>query len=156
MRGINRTFAHYLPTEREYERLWELINVNKCLKEDLLRAKYEITLSNMPCPKDSITDETRKRMREAAIKRMADPEIRKKISEANVGKKRSPETIAKRVEKLKGLKHPSRSEDSLKKYRESSKKKWEDPEYRKYMSEVHKGKKQSKETIERRVAKITG
>lgn len=48
----------------------------------------------MPFPKDSITEETRRKMREAAKKRIADPEIRKKIREVNIRKKQSPETIA--------------------------------------------------------------
>jgi endogenous inhibitor of DNA gyrase (YacG/DUF329 family) len=75
---------------------------------------------------------------------------------ANRGKIQSPETIAKRVLKLKGKKHPPRSEESRSKYSESTKKRWEDPDYRRRMSKVHTGKKQSQETIEKRVEKIIG
>jgi endogenous inhibitor of DNA gyrase (YacG/DUF329 family) len=111
----------------------------------------------MPLPKDPIkAEETRRKMSEAAIKRMADPEIRKKIREANIGKKQSSETIAKRIEKLKGQKRPPKSEESIRRYSEAQKRLWEDPEYRKYMSEVQTGKKQSKETIEKRVEKLKG
>jgi len=106
--------------------------------------------------KGSITEETRRKMSEAAKKRMADPEIRKKIRDANIGKIQSPETIAKRVAKQKGQKYPVRSEESRSKYSQAQKKLWEDPEYRKRMSELQTGKKQSKETIEKRVAKIKG
>lgn len=42
------------------------------------------------------------KMSEAAKKRMANPDIPNKIHTANIGKKHSLETIAKRVEKLKG------------------------------------------------------
>jgi endogenous inhibitor of DNA gyrase (YacG/DUF329 family) len=104
----------------------------------------------MPFPKDLIKAEAaRKKMSEAAKRRMEDPEIRNKIREANIGKKQSPETIAKRVEKLKGQKRPPRSA-------EWRRKNSEDPEYRKKMSDANKGIKQSQETIEKRVAKIKG
>jgi endogenous inhibitor of DNA gyrase (YacG/DUF329 family) len=64
----------------------------------------------MPLPKDPIkAEETRRKMSEAAKKRMANPEIHKKIRDANIGKKQSPETIAKRVEKLKGQQRSPRS-----------------------------------------------
>jgi len=111
----------------------------------------------MPLPKDPIkAEETRRKMSEAAKKRMADPEIRRKLSVANTGKIQSTETIAKRVEKLKGIKHPARSDESRQKYSESANIRWKDPEYRKQMSDVHTGKKQSPEIIQKRVAKITG
>jgi endogenous inhibitor of DNA gyrase (YacG/DUF329 family) len=109
----------------------------------------------MPFPKDPIkAEEARRKMSEAAKRRMADPEIRKKIREANIGKTQSPETITKRVEKLKGKKHPPRSEASRSKYSEAVKKLWEDPDYHRRMSELHTGKKQSPETIEKRISKI--
>jgi len=109
----------------------------------------------MPLPKDPIkAEETRSKMREAAKKRMEDPEIRNKIRVANIGKKQSPETIAKRVEKLKGQKRPPRSEESSRRYSEAQKRLWEDPEYRQRMSEVHTGKIQSKETIEKRATNL--
>jgi hypothetical protein len=131
----------------------------------------------MPLPKDPIKAEaTRRKMSESAKGRKRSPpsevtrrkisesekgkkvseETRRRISDAGRGKKQSPETIAKRVEKLKGKKHPPRSAISLINYSESSKKTWENPEYRKRMSEVHTGKKQSPETIAKRVSKITG
>jgi endogenous inhibitor of DNA gyrase (YacG/DUF329 family) len=111
----------------------------------------------MPLPNDpEKASAARKKMREAAIKRMADPETRDKIRAANIGKKQSKETIAKRVKNLKEMKRPPVSEKSREKYRESVKKLWEDPDYRKRMSESHTGKKQSKETIEKRVEKIKG
>jgi endogenous inhibitor of DNA gyrase (YacG/DUF329 family) len=53
-------------------------------------------------------------------------------------------------------KDPNKAEASRRKMSEASKKKWEDPEYRQRMSEVHTGKIQTKETIEKRVAKNTG
>jgi endogenous inhibitor of DNA gyrase (YacG/DUF329 family) len=109
----------------------------------------------MPLPKDPIKAEaTRKKMSEAAKKRMDDPEIRNKIREANIGKKQSPETIAKRVVKLKGKKHPPRSEEWRRKHSELGKKRWEDPEYRNKMTEEAIGKKQSQETIAKRISKI--
>jgi endogenous inhibitor of DNA gyrase (YacG/DUF329 family) len=70
--------------------------------------------------------------------------------------KQSQETIAKRVEKLRGQKRPPRSEESLHKFSQAQKRLWEDPEYRQKMVELHSGKKQSKETIEKRIAKIKG
>jgi endogenous inhibitor of DNA gyrase (YacG/DUF329 family) len=93
-------------------------------------------------------------MSEAAKKRMEDPEIRRKIRESNIGKKQSPETIAKRVEKLKGKKHPPRSEESIRRYSEAQKRLWDNPEYRTRQTEIHKGIKQSKETIEKRTAHL--
>jgi endogenous inhibitor of DNA gyrase (YacG/DUF329 family) len=52
----------------------------------------------MPLPKDPIkAEETRRKMSEAAKKRMADPEYREKMSKAHKGKKQSPESIAKTV-----------------------------------------------------------
>jgi Zn-finger nucleic acid-binding protein len=61
----------------------------------------------MPLPKDPIkAAEARKKMSEAGIKRMADPEIRKKMRVANVGRKQSKETIEKRVSQLRRENHP--------------------------------------------------
>jgi len=51
-------------------------------------------------------------------------------------------------------KDPIKAEETRKKMREASKKVWEDPEYRQKMVEFHTGKKQSKETIEKRISKI--
>lgn len=100
--------------------------------------------------------ETRRKISESEKGKIVGEETRKKLSEINKGKKQSQETIARRVEKLKGLKHPPRSEESRAKYRESAKKRWSDPEYRKYMIEVHLGQNPTKETIEKRNAKIIG
>ena len=102
------------------------------------------------------SEETRRKISESEKGKKVSDETRKKISQAGKGKKQSSETIAKRVEKLKGKKHPPRSAESLVNYSESSKKTWENPELRKHMSEVHSGKKQSKETIEKRVEKLKG
>jgi hypothetical protein len=131
----------------------------------------------MPLPKDPIKAEaSRKKMSESAKVRKRSPlsevtrrkisesekgkkvseDTRKKISDAGKGKKQSPETIVKRVEKLRGKKHPPRSQEALVNYSESSKKTWENPEHRKHMSEVHTGKKQSPETIAKRVSKVKG
>lgn len=131
----------------------------------------------MPLPKDPIkAEETRRKMSEAAKRKKRGPcseETRRKISEsekgkivseescrkmseANLGRKQSPETIAKRVLKLKGKIHPPRSEESRSKYSESTKTRWEDPDYRQRMSDVHTGKKQSPESIAKRVAANTG
>ena len=49
-----------------------------------------------------------------------------------------------------------KAEETRRKMREAQKKLWQNPEHRQRMSELHTGKKQSKETIEKRVAKITG
>lgn len=53
-------------------------------------------------------------------------------------------------------KDPIKAEETRMKMSEASKKKWEDPEYRQRMSEMHIGKKQSIVTIEKRIAKIKG
>ncbi len=64
----------------------------------------------MPLPKDPIkAEESRRKMSEAAKKRMADPEIRRKVSDANTGKIQSPETIAKRVAKITGQQRSPRT-----------------------------------------------
>ena len=53
-------------------------------------------------------------------------------------------------------KDPIKAEESRKRMSEASKRKWDDPDYRQRMSEVHTGKKQSKESIEKRTAKNMG
>ena len=53
-------------------------------------------------------------------------------------------------------KDPLKAEETRTKMCEASRKKWGDPEYRKRMSKLHTGKKQSKETIEKRISKIKG
>ncbi len=53
-------------------------------------------------------------------------------------------------------KNPIKAKESQKKMSEAQKKLWEGSEHRQRMSEKHTGKTQSKETIEKRVAKIKG
>jgi len=53
-------------------------------------------------------------------------------------------------------KDPIKAEETRGKMREASKKVWADLEYRQRMRELHTGKKQSPESIAKRVAKITG
>ena len=83
-------------------------------------------------------------------------EVREKLRQANLGKKQSPETIAKRVEKLKGRSHKGRKWTEEEKKRASERQKGKindalknldrnDPFYRKRLSEALKGKKKSKE-----------
>ena len=53
-------------------------------------------------------------------------------------------------------KDPIKAEEARRKMQEASKKVWEDPEYHRRMSKLQTGKKQSQETIDKRVAKIKG
>ena len=102
------------------------------------------------------TEETKKKISEGHKGKVVSEETRQKLSILNKGKKQSPETIAKRAEKQKGRKHPPRSEEWRRKQSEAGKKRWEEPEYRQRMSELPIGKKQSQETIEKRVAQFKG
>ena len=84
--------------------------------------------------------ELRMRQSELTKKAMANPEVRKKISESKRGKP-SPMKGKKTGKPSwnKGKRGIS-SEETKRRMSESSKKKWANPEYRKRMSEVHKGK----------------
>ena len=103
-------------------------------------------------PRKPISEETRERMRIAALKRSSDPEYRKKLSKANRKKWTDPEYRRKLFEARKGQ---IRSEESrqriaeanrrkandperIRKISETNKKRWSDPEVRKKMSEIAK------------------
>ena len=58
-----------------------------------------------------------------------------------LGKKHPEERKRKLSEKMKGWRLGIHTAESHKKHGESLKKLWQDPEYRKHMSDVHKGKK---------------
>ncbi len=101
------------------------------------------------------SEETRKKIGNAHKGKFVSKETREKISKAGKGQKQSIETIEKRVAKLRGRKRSKEGiersrkaligrvvpEDEKIKMSEAQKEKWKDPEYRKKMSEAHKGKK---------------
>lgn len=89
------------------------------------------------------SEESKKKMSEAAKERWSDPEYRKKLSEAHKGKILSEEQRKKISETLKDS---LRSEEAKKKKSGASKKNWLDPEYRRKQSEAKKGKPCSEET----------
>jgi endogenous inhibitor of DNA gyrase (YacG/DUF329 family) len=108
----------------------------------------------MPLPKDPIKrEESIRKMREAAIKRMADPETRKKVSESLQGRKQPPEVTAKIRASNTGKK---RSEEFRKHLSEINWGRKPSEEARKHMSEAQKGKKQPPEVTEKIRAANTG
>lgn len=94
------------------------------------------------------SEETKRKISEATKKAMANPEMRQRLSQLkkegfasgkihswNKGKK------GLQISWMKGKQH---TEEAKIKMKERSKAKWLNPEYRKYMSEVHKGKPSGK------------
>jgi group I intron endonuclease len=161
---------------------WQIIE--ECCKDDLERREqhwiavfdtfrngYNLTAGGEY--NKQVSDETRKRMSEAhkgkkiskesiekRVKRgsdhygygkQRDEETRKKISQSLTGKKQSDETKLKRSKSLTGRKM---SQEAVEKSRIARTGIKFSEQARKNLSEAHKGKKQSLETIQKRVASI--
>lgn len=86
------------------------------------------------------SEETRKKIAEAAKESHSDPEVRRKRSEAIRKSHSDPEFRKKMSEIKKGKPRKPFSEEARKHMSEAAKKKAKDPEYRKKLSEAQKGK----------------
>ena len=85
-----------------------------------------------------LSDELKNKISKATKKAMANPEIRKKISDAKKG--RAPWNKGKKGVQISWNKGKTASIIAKRRMSVASRQKWLNPEYRKWMSKVHKGK----------------
>jgi len=107
------------------------------------------------------SDELRKKRSDAAKKRWSDPEFKKRVSDSLKGKRCLSDE--QRFNISQAAKKRNKNPDFLKRMAEGVKRKWKDPEFKKMMSDIHKGlqagknhpmfgKKHKKESIEKMLA----
>jgi group I intron endonuclease len=99
------------------------------------------------------SEATRRKLGKKAALRWMDPKYRKKVISKNTGQKRSKASRRRISLALIGKK-------KTKKFKKEQSKRikalWQDSKYRSHMSRIHKGFKQTKASIARRVAKLKG
>ena len=99
------------------------------------------------------SEATRRKLGKKAALRWMDPKYRKKVILKNTGQKRSKASRRRISLALRGKK-------KTKKFKKEQSKRikalWQDSKYRSHMSRIHKGFKQTKASIARRVAKLKG
>ena len=88
------------------------------------------------------SEETRRKISESNKGKEVSNEIRKKISEAGKGKNNYRRLLHKGLRNLRGRNIPQDLKSLWLIIENPEKKNWENPEYRKHMREMHKGKKQ--------------
>ena len=104
--------------------------------------------------KENMTDERKELIRQATKNAMSNPEIRKKISDGNLGKRLSEEhkraiseggkgrVVSKETREKISKIHKGKivSDETRQRLSEANKMVWENEDYRKYQSDIRKGK----------------
>lgn len=120
------------------------LNENKVGKHPSEETRQKMSLSHKGKHTDPKSEEHKEKLRLAAIKRMSDPDARKRISDAIRDKfENDPIYRAKMDAAYELRKGIPRSEESKRKQSESSKGRKNTPEHNKHISDGKKGKKRA-------------
>jgi very-short-patch-repair endonuclease len=108
------------PCREETKQILREINLGKKQSQETIDKRREKLM--IPC-----SEEKKEKIRKAVTGFKHTPEARKKMSKLATGRKQSPETIAKRVAKIKGIKHPPRPKGFSEKMSKTMKKAMDNP-----------------------------